>query len=330
MKKNFTLILIILFVLLCASFLISILFGGSELKISNAAYYFFHPSSESIARDIIWKIRFPRIILGIIVGIGLASCGTVFQGILRNPLAEPYTLGISGGAALGVTIGIISKISGSFIPIFAFLGSLLSIFLVYSVADKKQFSNPVLILGGVILSFLFSSLIFLIFSIAKAEDVHGIVLWLMGDLSSTNIALIKTISGLIIAGVSLLFIFTRELNILTLGEEKATHLGVNAKRVKKIIFITASCITGACVSASGIIGFVGIIIPHFMRKFVGVDNKKLLPASCIAGAVFLILCDTLARTLIRPLELPVGVITGLFGGVFFLGFLIKAKKWEVF
>ena len=330
MNKKQLGIFTLLFAIFGFSFILSNLIGGSELKFSKAIYYLFHPGSSGIERDIIWQIRFPRIILGLLVGAGLASCGAVFQGLLRNPLAEPYTLGVSGGAALGVSLGIILRISGFYLPFLAFAGSALSIFLVYAIASRKRFSNPVLILGGVILNFLFSSLVFLIFSISKAEDVHGIVLWLMGDLSSTQVSLIKIIPFFIIPAIGLLIIFSRDLNILTLGEEKATHLGVNSRRVKKILFITASCITGACVAASGIIGFVGLIIPHFMRKIVGVDHRLLIPASCIAGATFLILCDALARIIIRPMELPVGVITGLFGGIFFLSFLLKSKRWEIF
>ena len=320
----------LLILLLGLSFVFSNLVGGSSLKFTKAIYYLFHPASSGIERDIIWQIRFPRVILALLVGAGLACCGAVFQGLLRNPLAGPYTLGISGAAALGATLGIISGISGIYLPLSAFSGSALSIFLIYTIASKKRFSNPTLILGGVILSFLFSSLVLLIFAISRAEDVHGIIFWLMGDLSSAQISLIKIISFFILPATALLFIFSRDLNILTLGEEKALHLGVNSVQVKKILFIAASFITGACVAASGIIGFVGLIIPHFMRKIVGVDHRLLLPASCIAGAIFLILCDTLARIIIRPLELPVGVITGLFGGIFFLTFLLKSKHWEVF
>lgn len=300
------------------------------MKFTKAVYYLFHPNCSGIERDIIWRIRFPRVILGLLVGAGLACCGAVFQGLLRNPLAGPYTLGVSGGAALGVSLGVVLDVCGIYLPFLAFAGSGISIFLVYAIALKKYFSNPTIILGGVILSFLFSSLVFLIFSISKAEDVHGIILWLMGDLSSAQTSLIKAMPFFILPGIGLLLVFSRDINILTLGEEKAFHLGVNSKQVKKILFITASFITGACVAASGIIGFVGLIIPHFLRKIVGVDHRVLLPASCITGAIFLILCDTLARTIIRPLELPVGVITGIFGGVFALSFLLKSKRWDVF
>ncbi|MBU1906152.1 MAG: iron ABC transporter permease, partial [Candidatus Omnitrophica bacterium] len=314
MHKKYFLIFTLLMISLSLSFVVAILVGGSELRFTQAIYCLFHPRSAGIERDIIWNIRLPRVILGILVGAGLAGCGAVFQGLLRNPLAEPYTLGVSGGAALGVSLGVIAVIPAIYLPFLAFAGSALSIFLVYSLASRKNFSNPTLILGGVILSFLFSSIVFLILSISKAEDVHGIILWLMGDLSSAQISLIRIIPFFILPGLGLLLLFSRDINILTLGEEKAFHLGVNSKQVKKILFITASFITGACVAASGIIGFVGMIVPHFVRKMVGVNYRVLLPASCISGAIFLILCDTLARSIIRPLELPVGVITGICGG----------------
>jgi len=330
LNKKQLLTLVLLIVILGISFIVAILLGGSNLEFSKAMYYLFHPGSSGIERDIIWQIRFPRIILGLLVGAGLACCGAVFQGLLRNPLAGPYTLGVSGGAALGATLGIISAVSAIYLPLFAFAGGAVSIFLVYIIACRRKFSNPTLILGGVILSFLFSSLVLLIFAVSRAEDVHGMILWLMGDLSSAESSLIKIIPFFIFPAIGLLLIFSRDLNILTLGEEKALHLGVDSKLVKKILFIAASCVTGACVAASGIIGFVGLIIPHFMRRFVGVDHRLLLPASCIAGAAFLIFCDTLARIIIRPLELPVGVITGIFGGIFFLCFLLNSKRWRVF
>ena len=330
MNKKQVWIFILLIVILCFSFILASLIGGSELKSAKAVYYLFHPGSYGIERDIIWQIRVPRIILGLLVGAGLAACGTVFQGVLRNPLAEPYTLGISGGAAFGVTLGVVLAVSGIYLPFLAFAGSAISMFVVYAIAARKQFSNPTLILGGVMLNFLFSSLVLLIFSVSRAEDVHGVILWLMGDLSSAQNLLIKIIPVFILPSLGLLLVFSRDLNILTLGEEKALHLGVNSEQVKKILFITASCITGACVACSGMIGFVGLVIPHFMRRIVGVDHRVLLPASCIAGAIFLILCDTLARTIIRPLELPVGVITGIFGGIFFLSFLMKSKRWKIF
>lgn len=328
--KAQTLKLILLSAGLSVSFVAAILFGGSDLKFSKAIYHLFHPGFSGIGKNIIWQIRFPRVILGLFVGAGLGCCGAVFQGLLRNPLAGPYTLGVSGGAALGTTLGVISAVAAVYLPFLAFTGSAISMFLVYKIASWRQFSNPTLILAGVILSFLFSALVLLIFAVSRAEDVHAVILWLMGDLSSAENSLISTVPFFILPAIGLILIFSRDLNILTLGEEKALHLGVNPKQVKKILFVAASCITGACVAASGVIGFVGLIIPHFMRKVVGVDHRLLLPASCIGGAIFLILCDTLARVIVRPLELPVGVITGIFGGIFFLVFLLKSKHWKVF
>jgi iron complex transport system permease protein len=319
-----------LVILLILCFIFSLLFGGSRISLGDVLYGLFHPDSNSPSSTIIWQIRFPRVILGFLVGAGLAGCGCVFQGLLRNPLAEPYTLGVSGGAAFGATIGIILGAGTIWLPGCAFLGAFLAISLVYLVASIKRFSITTLILGGVILSFLFSSLVMLIFAISSSDKIHACILWLMGDLSPTQTTLIKTTSFFVIIGLLFLFIFSRDLNVLTLGEEKATHLGVEVALVKKLLFIIASFITGGCVAASGIIGFVGLIIPHFMRRLIGPDHISLIPASILAGAIFLSLCDCLARTIIAPLELPVGVITGIIGGVFFLAFLLKAKKWEIF
>ena len=320
----------LLIILLVFTFLFSLMLGGSKLPFREILTALFYPNQAGTAQTIVWQIRLPRIILAFLVGAGLACCGVVFQGMLRNPLAEPYTLGVSGGAALGATIGIISNLGGYWLALCAFSGALLSITTIYLVASRKRFSIPSLILSGVILSFLFSSVVLLIFALAKAERVHGAILWLMGDLSSAEPGLLKIVALLIPAGIFLIFLFSREINLLTLGEEKASHLGLQVEGVKKILFLLASVITGACVAASGIIGFVGLIVPHFLRRFTGPNHQVLIPAAVIGGAVFLALSDTLARTLIAPLELPVGVITGIFGGLFFLVFLLRAKRWQIF
>lgn len=329
MRKKYLLFLI-LGVILLLSFLFSLMYGGSELSFKDTIFAISHPYLDGAAQAILWRLRLPRILLGLFVGAGLACAGAVFQALLRNPLAESYTLGVSGGAAFGATLGIVLTVAPVYLPGFAFLGSFLSILLIYSIACRRRFSNPVLILGGVILNFLFSSLVLLIFAVSKSEEVHTAILWLMGDLSSTHNSLIITVAFLIFPAIGLLLIFTRELNILTLGEEKAQHLGINVESTKKTFFLIASVITGASIASSGIIGFVGLIIPHFMRKFTGSDHRLLLPATAIAGATFLILCDTLARIVIRPMELPVGVVTGIFGGIFFLTFLLKSKHWDFF
>ncbi len=330
MNRKRIFLFIILLVLGLLSFICSLMFGGSGLSASEVFRILFHPHVSESHQMIVWQIRLPRIILGMVVGAGLAACGTTFQGMLRNPLADPFTLGVSGGAALGATLGIALGSAGFALPLFAFGGALVSISLVYVVAGKKRFSTAALILGGVILSFVFSSLVLFIFAISSAEKVHGAVLWLMGDLSSPEPGPIGIVAGAVLGGIALLVIFSRDINILTLGEEKAVHLGLEVESVKKLLFIVASLITGACVAASGIIGFVGLIAPHFIRRFSGPDHRILIPASALGGAILLMLCDCLARTIISPVELPVGVITGIFGGIFFLVFFFRAKKWEIF
>jgi len=317
---------IILVILLLVSFYVGLLLGSSNLSIKESFYYLFNSSSDDITADIIWKIRIPRLILGILVGSGLAACGAAFQGLFRNPLAEPYTLGISSGASLGVSISVILGLSGVFIPFYAFIGSFISVFFVYTLASRKNFLNSTVILLGVIISFLFSSIVYLIFSLAKPQEVHNIIMWLMGDLSSANNLTIIITAILVILGIFTLIFFSEDLNILTLGDEKAFSLGVNPERTKRILFIASSFITGSCVAASGIIGFVGIIIPHISRKLIGVNHRYLIPSSALIGAIFLVLSDTIARIIIKPMELPVGVITGIIGGVFFLSLLLKTDS----
>ncbi len=330
-----TAILGILLVVAVLSFLLSLSAGGGSLSLGEVWLALNHHGT-SVNETIVWQIRLPRILLGLLVGGGLAASGCVFQGMLRNPLADPYTLGISGGAAFGVALGVISvsrfliPMGSYLLPLCAFLGALLATILVYVLANRMYFSSSSLILGGILLSFLFTSLVFLIFAVSKAEDVQRTVLWLMGDLSGAQYPVITSVAIFLTIGLSVLFLFTPDLNILTLGEEKAMHLGVSVDRLVKFLFILSALITGTCVSASGIIGFVGLMIPHLTRQLTGPDHRILVPASVITGGSFLILADSLARTLVAPLELPVGVITGLLGSFFFLLFLFRKSSWEVF
>jgi iron complex transport system permease protein len=330
MNKKHILIFIFLVVILLSLCVISCLLGAGNLRIKEVIYALFHPTISSVAKDIIWQLRLPRIILGILVGAGLAVSGAVLQGMLRNPLAEPYTIGISGASAFGVSLGIILGAGASLLPVFSSTFAILTMFLIYGLASRKQFSSSAIILGGVILSFFFSSCVRLIFSLAKSEKVHGTLLWMMGDLSSADPFLIKIVAFIILSAISILIILGRDINILTLGEEKATYLGINTESLNKILFIICSIIIGSSVAASGIISFVGLIIPHLMRYVGGSDYRFLIPASALAGAAFLTLCDTLARTVILPLEFPVGVITGIIGGIFFLAYLFFSKRQKVF
>ena len=272
---------------------------------------------------ILFAVRLPRILLGLAVGGGLAIAGVVLQGMFRNPLVEPYTLGISGGAALGVALTIVAGGAGRFglfaLPVSGFLGAVGVMFVVYMLSARGGLIKlSRLLLIGVMVSFIASSLIMLIMAVTRTENLHGIIFWIMGSLEEPNSALIRAILFISVGGLICSLLFSVDLNALSLGEEEAFHLGIEVERLKKIMFLLASFITGCCVSVTGIIGFVGLVIPHLMRLLVGGDHRILLVTSYLSGAIFLILCDTLARVVMAPLELPVGVITGLIGGSLFI------------
>jgi len=272
---------------------------------------------------ILFEVRLPRIFLGLAVGGGLAIAGVVLQGMFRNPLVEPYTLGISGGAALGVALHMVAGGAvglGLFsLPVSGFLGAVGVMIVVYYLSTRGGIIKlSRLLLIGVMVSFIASSLIMLIMALTKVEDLHGIIFWIMGSLQEPNSSLIRAILLISLVGLIIALFYAVDLNALSLGEEEAFHLGVEVERVKKVLFLLASFITGCCVSVTGIIGFVGLVVPHLMRLVVGGDHRILLVTSYLSGAIFLILCDTLARVVLAPTELPVGVITGLVGGGLFI------------
>ncbi|MBN1384253.1 MAG: iron ABC transporter permease [Elusimicrobia bacterium] len=280
--------------------------------------------------SIIFDIRMSRIVLGFAIGGSLSLAGVILQGMFRNPLVEPYTLGISGGAALGVCLNIILGFNGILgifsMPISGFTGAVLVIILIYFLSIKKGILKiHGLLLTGVMISFISSSLIMLLMALTHSENIHGIVFWLMGSLEEPNWSLIKLAVLVSVSGLILSYLFCFDLNAMSLGEEEALHLGINIEKTKRLLFILASLLTGLSVSLTGIIGFVGLVVPHFVRMFVGADHRILLMGSYLCGATFLIFCDTLARTIISPMELPVGVITGILGGTFFVYALTKKQ-----
>ncbi|MCK4248748.1 MAG: iron ABC transporter permease [Candidatus Omnitrophica bacterium] len=321
-KKRKQVIGILLILLILAVFVFSLI---------GAVYIAPHELFSSENRDI-YELRLMRILLGLIAGAGLSVAGVIFQGILRNPLAEPYVLGISSGASLGAVLAIVlglGKLWGGihFLPVAAFSGAVLTLILVYNLA-RMGGRVPVqsLILSGVVVGAMFSAVVMFLVSISPNEKLHDIIWWMLGNLQIFDrkyliIVLIATGAGIIAA-----MFFARDLNAIAIGEEEALHLGIKVDTVKKILFCLASLITGVIVSACGLIGFVGLIIPHTMRLIIGPDHRGLLPASCLGGAIFLITCDTLARTVILPAELPIGVITALIGGPFFLTLLRKKRQ----
>lgn len=287
---------------------------------------------DEVHRAVVLDVRLPRIIMAVIVGAGLASAGAVFQGLLINPLADPYTLGVSTGAAFGATLAIFFSVSlpGSLaalsVPLFALAGALLAMGTVYRIAlinDTLAVTN--LILAGVIISAILSAAISFMKSIA-GEEVGSIVFWLMGSFAARGWNHVLLCLPPVLIGILVCCRYADDLNILSLGIKTARHLGVNDRAVTTILLITSSLITAACVSVAGIIGFVGLIVPHLMRLLVGPDHRILIPLSALSGAVLMTAADALAKNLLSA-EIPVGILTTLLGGPFFCYiFRVKAKK----
>lgn len=320
--------LIVLSILLIATILLALSIG--EINFSLSEIIDILSKKTGIEYTIISKIRFPRIILGLSVGGALSLSGVILQGIYRNPLVEPYTMGISGGAALGVAITIVFGLNlliGSFIiPFSGFIGAVTTVFLVYFLSIRQSHFNITrMLLIGVMISFMASSAMMFLMSITTAENLHSIVFWVMGSLDEPDLFLVKIVFFSAVSGLLISYLFSNQLNALRLGESKAKHLGVNTNLTIRVLFITASLLTGISVAVTGVIGFVGLIIPHLLRILIGSDLRILLITSFLGGGIFLILCDLIARTIIAPNELPIGVITGMIGGLIFIVVLSKSK-----
>ena len=276
-------------------------------------------------RNILY-LRLARILMAALAGAGLAVSGIALQAILRNSLAEPYILGTSSGAGLGAILAIIIGIGASFLPIVAFIGAILAIILVYNLAKEgNSVGVQSLILSGVIVSIAFSAIIVFMVSLSSNEALHGMMWWLWGNLQVYDVKHLFIVGGIVVAGIIAIYILAQDLNAISIGEEEAMHLGVNAETVKKILFVITSMITAGLVSICGIIGFVGLIVPHMMRFIIGPNHKVLIPATCIAAAIFMIICDLFSRTLLSPLEIPIGVITAVIGAPAFI-ILLKQKQ----
>ncbi len=322
------------FLLSCGLLLVGVFalsIGATKIPLSDVLNFCKGADKTTINYSILFNIRLPRIILGFAVGGALSVAGVILQGMFRNPLVEPYTLGISGGAALGVCLNIAFAFNKTFglisVPIAGFLGAGLVIVFVYFLSLHRGILRMQgLLLSGVMVSFICSSLFMLIMAIMRIEDLHGIIFWTMGSLEQPSWMLIKIMVIISILGVIGAYIFCKDLNAFSLGIENATHLGVNTQRTKKVLFLLTSLLSGASVAVAGVIGFVGLVIPHFMRLFTGSDHRILIICSYLAGGIFLIASDAMARTIIAPLELPVGVITGIVGGVIFIYALNRKNK----
>ncbi|BBE18306.1 vitamin B12 ABC transporter, permease component BtuC [Aquipluma nitroreducens] len=311
-----------LLILLVASVVLSLSVGEMNLGFMDI-FSILGKGHESMEYTILSQIRIPRVLLGVAVGGSLSLSGILLQGIYRNPLVEPYTLGISGGASLGVAFVIVfglHQLVGSFVlPLAGFAGSFLIIFLVYTISTRSGRVNiQSMLLTGVMISFIASSSMMLLMATTSSENLHGIIFWIMGSLDEPDMSLIYITLIISVGALIVSYLFVQPLNALRLGEEKAKHLGINTDLSIKLLFLLASLLAGVSVAVAGVIGFVGLIIPHLMRLLVGSDYRILLISSFLSGSIFLVLSDVIARTIISPNELPIGVITGIVGGIAFL------------
>lgn len=270
--------------------------------------------------SVVFKIRLPRIALGILVGASLSTAGAGFQALLRNPLADPYVLGVSSGAALGAIISLaISPQTPGTIQLAAFAGAAATIAVVYLLGRRGgQVDSATLLLAGIVAVSFLSAIIMFLMTLLPGRDLRGMAFWLMGDLATQPRINLGWLYVLLIIGLGSIYTTSSDLNLILTGEQEARHLGVNVSRVKLVVYVAASLLTGLAVSVSGAIGYVGLLVPHLMRMMFGSDYRILIPASALGGAILIVFADMLARTVVAPTELPVGAMTALVGAPVFI------------
>lgn len=322
--------LLLLFVILMVAATISLGSGAASLSVSTMLDVVMG-RADPVDRSILVDLRLPRTVLATLVGGGLAISGAVFQALLRNPLADPYVLGVSGGAAVGAVIATIAglvQVASWSLPLAAFLGAVGAIVLVFVIAVRagRTLDTHILLLAGVIIGAFFNAVILLLLTFADIESFRSAVFWMMGSLASASWGAVALAGFYVVPLAASLVFLARALNLLALGDETALFLGTRVDHVKVAVYLLASLIVAASVAACGVIGFVGLIVPHGLRMVWGSDHRFLLPASFLAGGAFLLLADTAARTLTAPAELPVGVITALVGVPLFMVILVRDKR----
>ena len=331
-NRSFAIILMLLTAALLGIMTVSLGMGAVFIPPGRVLETLIHPpaaGATSTDATIVRELRLPRIILAATIGAGLAVAGAAFQGLFRNPLADPFVVGASSGASLGATLAIISGLNWQFagfgpIPLAAFIGALLAVFTVYSIAEMGGTAPAIsLLLAGAALSTLLSALVSLLMLISD-DTLHEVFSWTMGGLSGRSWPHLRSSGPYMILGLAALWLMARPLDALASGEETAQSLGLPIRKARGIIVAAASLATAAAVAAGGVIGFVGLIAPHLARMMFGSQHHRVLPASMLIGAMLLLLADDLARTVVAPLELPVGIVTSLLGGTFFL-YLLKSR-----
>ncbi len=310
-----------------AIFIIAPFWGIESLSVKSILI-----PDDQVKSDIFWKIRLPRVITAFLAGAALAISGMAFQAMFRNPLATPFTLGVSSGAACGaaiyIKIGVIFSIIGiSGQSFFAFIGAIFSVLLVYGLSQiRKGFTTATMLIAGVAINFFFSSLILFIQYLSDFANSFRIIRWLMGGFEVVGFRPVFTLLPFVTLGSMIIFFLINELNVLTLGEDIALSRGVAVKKIKAVLFFATSIMIGGVVSVCGPIGFIGMMAPHICRLLIGAEHRFLTPASFFFGGAFLVFCDTLSRLLIAPAEIPVGVITALLGGPFFIWLLVSGMS----
>ncbi|MDI3535191.1 MAG: cobalamin transport system permease protein [Thermosediminibacterales bacterium] len=339
-KTSWRTTVFILFLLLTGSMVLATGIGAVRINPVEILKIFFSriPLLSSIIvhdwpqadETIIWLIRLPRVVLAALVGASLAVAGAVFQGLFRNPMADPYIIGVSSGASLGAAVAIVFSVDInilglSAVPLLAFIGALLTLIVVYRLSKVGgNVAVLTLLLAGIAVSSLLSAAVSLLMFLG-GEKLHQLIFWLMGGFSGRQWNYVKMGIPYFFLGSAAVFFYARDLNAMLLGEEPAQHLGIDVENVKKILLVGASLLTAAAVSCGGVIGFIGLIIPHIVRIMIGPDHRILLPAVAFIGAISLVAADAIARTVLAPMEIPVGIITTLCGGPFFI-YLLRQRK----
>lgn len=324
-RQRLILYLSILFILLVIVFLVSLTLGTKEFSLIDTLRVLTRSSENSIQSEIIFKLRLPRILTAMLVGASLSIVGAVFQALLKNPLAEPYILGVSSGGALGAIIAIAIGLQMAGISLFSFSGSLFAFFIVFLFGRRYGEIDPnSLLLVGVMINSFFSAVILLVVSLID-QSFRTALFWLMGNLSLTDYNSILIIATITFISVFTFLLFSNQYNLISIDEENAKQFGVNTNLLKNLSFLFGSLLIGVIVANVGIIGFVGLVVPHMCRLIFGNDNRVILPTSIFAGAVFMMMADLISRILLSPLEIPVGSITAIIGSPIFI-FLLKHKR----
>ena len=336
MKEKKTHLTLILLALLCLMLMfISCIVGSGSISVSDSIKVllspFFTTDSEQInqgVRYIIFNIRIPRTLFATLAGAGLSVCGLAFQSIFRNPLSDPYILGVSSGASLGATLAIVLGLENIFLGIsgMSFIFAFLSIFIIIKIASYgNRIHTTTLLLAGISINFLASAFISLLMTLNQ-EQIEKIVFWTMGSLSNISYHSLIGVSIAVVIGILCITYNARALNALLIDTQTAKSLGVNVERTKRIILLICTLMVALIVSESGVIGFIGLVVPHIVRLIIGSDNRRMIPFSILGGIIFMLSSDIISRTLIPPAEIPVGSITALIGSPFFIYLLFNAKK----